>query len=144
MENSSRKLKIKDYSEYPGPRYCSQGEKSGEDFYFSCLNSAFADVYQSGGKLEIILDGVAGYASSFLDEAFGNLVYDFERINVINHIKIVSIEEPDWIDMIQDQSMNEWEQRRIKNEAPEVTTDHEVWYHLRNGKIESGIWRVKL
>ena len=34
---------------------------------------------QDGGKIIINLDGTAGYATSFLEEAFGGLVRDLKR-----------------------------------------------------------------
>ena len=79
MEEQKDILRIIDYSMSPGPRYCNQGDDSGEDFYHVQLNSAFAKAYSSSKQLLIDLDGPDGYASSFLDEAFGNLIYDFSQ-----------------------------------------------------------------
>ena len=67
-----------DYSIVTGLRHCDVSECSGEDFYHKKLNQAFAEAYQKKDKLTLVLDGVlGGYTPSFLDEAIGNLVYDF-------------------------------------------------------------------
>jgi hypothetical protein len=83
------KLRIVNFAEYPGPRYKTQGPFSGEEFYIGELNEKFYDCYKYHKQLVIELDGTAGYPSSFLDEAFGELVYDFS-IKVVE--SIVSIE----------------------------------------------------
>ena len=43
------------------------------NFFITLLKKSF----ETKIKLQVVLDGTAGYAPSFLDEAFGNLVYDF-------------------------------------------------------------------
>ena len=135
-------LKVLDYSISPGPRYCSQGEESGEDFYHKLLNKAFYDAYEQGAKLRINLDGPDGYASSFLDEAFGNLVYDFTKELVLKYVQIISDEEPEWIDMIQNDTYNEWEKRRKNAEEPTYTKEHDAWYRVNsNNKIELKKWK---
>lgn len=77
MGKEIRKIAVINYSLDPGPRYVRQGEDSGEDYYHKVLNHEFYEALISGQVLEVSLDGTSGYASSFLDEAFGNLVYDF-------------------------------------------------------------------
>ena len=135
-------LKVLDYSISPGPRYCNQGEESGEDFYHKLLNKAFYDAYEQGAKLRINLDGPDGYASSFLDEAFGNLVYDFTKELVLKYVQIISDEEPEWIDMIQNDTYNEWEKRRKNAEEPTYTKEHDAWYRVKsNNKIELKKWK---
>ena len=67
----------KEFSEYPGPRYIQQGESSGEEFYVNLLNPTFAECLNESKQLELNLDSSAGYATSFLDEALGELVFDF-------------------------------------------------------------------
>ena len=53
-------------------------------------------------KLVIDIDGTEGYATSFLDEAFGRLSKKFGKDEVWNNIEIISIDEPDWIEEIKD------------------------------------------
>ncbi len=140
MEQGKNKLIIADYSEYPGPRYCSQGKSSGEEFYHSVLNSEFANALTSEKKLEIILDGTAGFASSFLDEAFGNLIYDFSIKIVKKNIEIISKQEPDWGKMIFDEVFNDWERRRIDGVNPKKTKIHPEWFRLVKDELVKKVW----
>lgn len=128
-------LFVTQYSEYPGPRYCVQGPFSGEDYYHKVLNSEFYKAITNEEKLQINLDGTAGYASSFLDEALGNLVYDFGEIAVKNNIFIVSEQEPEWKEMILNDVFNQWEQRRKNIEAPKKTIDHPDHFTIKDVKI---------
>ena len=73
-----------------------------------------ADVIEEGGKLEIDLDGTAGYASSFLDEAFGELVLKYSMGVVLRHLLVVSELEPDWKEMIFKETIPEWEEKRLE------------------------------
>lgn len=107
---------VNDFDEYPGLRNCSISEASGEEFYHKILNKKFVEAYNTNDKLEVILDGTGGFASSFLDEAFGNLVYDFTLPVVKQRLIIISNEEPHWKDMIESQTMPQWEERRKRNE----------------------------
>jgi hypothetical protein len=60
----------KDFTEFPGVRTPEGGPFSGQEFCEKFLLPAI----QSEGRTEIVFDGTCGYASSFLDEAFGSLV----------------------------------------------------------------------
>ncbi|MDR0971873.1 MAG: STAS-like domain-containing protein [Bacteroidales bacterium] len=124
-DNVDKKHEIiidKQYSHNPGPRYSNQGDYSGEDFYDNFLKEEFEKVKDSQDeKLEINLDGVAGYASSFLDESFGRLVYDFGLDKVKEKVDIVSEEEPQWKDMIENKTYQQWAERKKKNQAPKIT-----------------------
>lgn len=131
---------LRNFSEYPGLRYCSISEHSGEEFYHKVLNKEFKESFENDEVLQVNLDQTGGYASSFLDEAFGNLVFDFSLSVVKKHVKIISEEEPHWKDMIENQTFNEWENRRSKDEQPKVTANHDPWYRLVNKKIEEKIW----
>ncbi len=94
------KVQIKEFSITPGARYKTDGKFSGEQFYEERLKQAFIDSQEAGEKLVIDLDGTEGYATSFLDEAFGRLAEEFGVKRVLDGIEIVSNEEPDWIDEI--------------------------------------------
>lgn len=146
MEESKIILIIADYSKSPGPRYCYQGDDSGEDFYHKILNENFKQAMEHESLLEVNLDGPDGYASSFLDEAFGNLVYDFGLVNVQSRIQIVSVEEPEWIEMIEKETFVQWEQRRVGNLEPKKTIDHEEWwrFNFAGKSIDKGIWINKV
>ncbi len=119
MKEEIIKYNVLDFTEYPGPRYTDQGPHSGELFYEEILKPNFEKILKdSNDKINIILqinlDNTAGYASSFLDEAFGNLSYDYGKQFVIDHLDIISTEEPDWIDIIKNQTLQEWDDKRLK------------------------------
>ena len=129
-----------DFSEFPGLRHCAISENSEEEFYHNVLNKAFKEAYDNKTKLTINLDNTAGYASSFLDEAFGNLIFDFTLENVKKTVEIISEQEPYWKEMIESKTYPEWESRRKKGERPKITIDHLPWYRLQNNKIVCEIW----
>lgn len=63
-----------DFSRYPGGRYRQDGQFSGEEFRDDFLVPALERARAKGGRVVVVLDGVTGYPSSFLEEAFGGLV----------------------------------------------------------------------
>ncbi len=131
---------LKNFSEYPGLRHCKISDKSGEEFYHSVLNDKFYEVFSNNDKLIVDLDNTGGYASSFLDEAFGNLVFDFTLDKVKNKIEIISIQEPHWKDMILDKTFKEWENRRLQKINPIVTITHKPWYRLVENNLIKEVW----
>lgn len=60
----------RDFSLFPGGRYRTDGEHSGEEFRDEYLIPALA----KNEQVQIELDGTRGYGSSFLEETFGGLV----------------------------------------------------------------------
>ena len=134
------KIKIRDFSENPLLRHCDISDYSGEEYYHSILNEAFKNALEKKEKLSVDLDGVAGYAPSFLDEAFGCLIYDFSKDVVSANLEIQSTEEPDWIDFLED-SFNQWEERRRQNNPPKVTQKHAPWWRIGKKGLECGLWR---
>lgn len=60
----------REFSRYPAGRYRDDGPFSGEIFRGDFL----VRPVKAGDKVVIELDGVRGYGSSFLEEAFGGLV----------------------------------------------------------------------
>jgi uncharacterized protein DUF4325 len=58
------------FTRYPAGRFVSDGPFSGERFRKEYL----VPILEAGGRAIIELDGVRGYGSSFLEEAFGGLV----------------------------------------------------------------------
>jgi hypothetical protein len=131
---------LTNFSDEPGLRHCDISDQSGEAFYHLVLNPAFGECYNKGELLTIDLDNTAGYASSFLDEAFGNLVYDFGLNEIKNKVKIISTQEPHWKEMIEGQSYIQWEDRRKKGLKPKVTKLHDPWYRLISGKLTKQQW----
>lgn len=59
--------------EFPGGRFRKEGPNSGEEFRDDHLVPAIKDD-QHYDRVQVVFDGVAGFGSSFLDEAFGGLV----------------------------------------------------------------------
>lgn len=145
MEKQNKEyFSIIDYAQSPGPRYCIQGADSGEDFYHIKLNGIFTEAYRGDAILCITLDGADGYASSFLDEAFGNLVYDFSAVVVSNHLEIISNDEEIWAKMITEETIPEWEKRRNNNDHAKVTENHEKWFRLCDGELKEDVWIKKV
>ena len=64
----------KDFTKSPGGRYMKDGSFSGELFREKFLVPKIRDAITQSNHVIIELDGTFGYASSFLDEAFGGLV----------------------------------------------------------------------
>lgn len=131
---------LEDFSEFPALRHCNISDESGEKFYHNVLNKAFKEAYEKDEKLTVNLDATAGYASSFLDEAFGNLVYDFTLDIVKSKIEIISEQEPHWKEMILNQTYPQWEARRKSKQQPVVTASHEAWFRLINNELKLEIW----
>jgi hypothetical protein len=85
----------------PGARYYKDGPDSGEEFYDKILGKKFREALEKREKLTIILDGTEGYATSFLDEAFTRLAKEYGSKEVLSNIIIISNEEPDWVNEIE-------------------------------------------
>ena len=131
----------KDYSPLTGLRYCNRSAHSGEDFYHTRLNSWFASSYQDQEEMTIVLDGGEdGYGPSFLDEAFGNLVYDFSLDVVKRWLHIESSGDAEWGESIENETFPIWEQNRKNNEEPVKTEEHEAWFKLLDGSLERNVW----
>lgn len=81
----------KDFTRYPGPRYAQDGPFSGEAFRDGILSDALDEAIKSGGVVNVFLDDVAGYGSSFLEEAFGGLVRKgFTPQQLKEHLRIAA------------------------------------------------------
>ena len=95
-----QKLNVRDFTLFPGPRYIKLGEYSGEWFREEVLMPAI----KIDNHIIIDLDGVAGYGSSFLEEAFGGAVRKGINTDILFNIinNLVSNDDPDLIDEIRD------------------------------------------
>lgn len=89
----------KDYSMTPGGRFAREGRYSGEDFRKTILKPQYLKARENNEQLQVNLDGGFGYATSFLEEAFGGLVRDLGE-SEIGDIEIISDEEPELIEKI--------------------------------------------
>ncbi len=133
---------LSDFSMSPGPRYCKQGPDSGELFYHKILNGKFAEAIEKNQKLVLDLDGTDGYMSSFIDEAIGNLVFDFGPDIVRQYLDVVSNEETVWKDLIKNEIIPEWTKHRERCEQPSKTDkkDHAAWYRFVGGNLVKDVW----
>lgn len=92
-----------DYSKTPGSRYEKEGKYSGEIFRERILAPKIKDAIKNDNKIEINLDGTAGYGTSFLEEIFGGLI----RVDNISYdeikkrLTIISLEEDYLLDDIE-------------------------------------------
>ena len=77
----------KEYSQYPGPRFESIGEDSGERFREEVLENVFAN----GNKIKIdASDIITPLTPSFLDEAFGVLATKYGREKFYETVELFS------------------------------------------------------
>jgi hypothetical protein len=88
-----------DFTDSPGARLISEGPFSGQEFRERFLEPLFTS--QSDNEpVSIILDGVEGYATSFLEEAFGGLARKYGKEKVRSRLEFVSLEDPLLIDEV--------------------------------------------
>ena len=80
----------KDFSDTPGGRYRDEGDFSGEQFREEHLLPMLQMCQDNGEKLVINFDNCFGFATSFLEEAFGGLVRIYKKRGVLKDIEIVS------------------------------------------------------
>lgn len=76
-----------DFSSSPAGRFPEDGPFNGADFRDRVLLPAL----RTGDELTIVLDGVSGFGSSFLEEAFGGLVriHHMDRDDLKNRVHVV-------------------------------------------------------
>lgn len=130
-----------DFSPITGLRHCDKSEKSGEEFYHSILNEKFYEAYTKGEKLELDLDGtIDSYSPSFLDEAVGNLVYDFTLNIVKSTLSIISKRNESWKNMIETETYPQWEKKRKGNLPRKITANHVAWYRYIDGDVRKNNW----
>ena len=101
MNSSGKNLLIviaRDFTPTPGFRYRSDGPKSGEEFREAFLEPHFSN--DTNSKITIDFDGSIGYATSFLEEAFGGLARMFGKDVCLARLHFVSEEDPLLIDEV--------------------------------------------
>ncbi len=84
----------RDFSPYTGARYRTDGPNSGQEFRQDLLEPRFLQALEQGQKLIINLDGAEGYATSFLEEAFGGLARAHGAQLVLDYLEFQSLDEP--------------------------------------------------
>ncbi len=80
----------KQFSKFPGGRYRKHGKFSGEEFRDTLLVPSLRNAIARGTKLAVRIDGVRGFGSSFLEEAFGGLIRKsgMNEQDVLRHLEI--------------------------------------------------------
>ncbi len=88
-------LYVRDFTRTPGPRLKEDGKYSGEEFQEDHLLPRYLEAVNKGVRLYVVLEETMGYASSFLEEAFGGLIRrGFKKKEVKEHLKVRSIDRP--------------------------------------------------
>ncbi len=89
-----------DFTNAPGARNIDEGPFSGEQFLKDVLKPAFEKAINVGYDIVIDLDNTEGYATSFLEEAFGGLARLYGKEKVFEILEFKSEDEPLLIDEI--------------------------------------------
>ena len=97
-ETTKKIVIARDFSPYPAGRFVTDGRFNGTTFRLNHLMPALRDF----NRVEVVFDGVAGFGSSFLEEAFGGLIRE-EGIDLeeLNEKLTLSTTEPDLKDDIE-------------------------------------------
>ena len=88
----------KDFSRFPAGRYDKDGPYNGTKFRKKFLVSPL----RAGDHVVVSFDGVAGFGSSFLEEAFGGLVRaeGFDGVRLRTQLEIIA-DDPQLEDFVQ-------------------------------------------
>jgi hypothetical protein len=89
-----------EFSVTPGPRSKEEGDFSGDEFLETLLEPAFVKARDSHQSLVIDLDGTVGYATSFLEAAFGGLARKYEPSDVLDILELNCTDEPSLIEEV--------------------------------------------
>lgn len=129
-------IRVLDFTEAPGPRFINQGEHSGEQFYVEVLNEKMAQCIRENKELDILLDGTAGYPSSFLDQAFGELVYDFTKEIVEHRVHIITVVNRRRKIKLESETYPQWEEKRKKTpDLKHESQEFELYFIDKDGKL---------
>ena len=81
-----------DFSKYPAGRFPEDGDYNGTTFRDEILVIALRD--PSIDVVEVVFDGVAGFGSSFLEEAFGGLIRELgmEKVELDERLVLLTTE----------------------------------------------------
>ncbi len=90
MEIKDKIIVWEDFSDNPGARYKTDGPFSGQEFLEEFLEPKFDKAIKGDYILEIDLDGVWGYPSSFVSGSFGKLSLKYGSETVLKYIKFKS------------------------------------------------------
>ena len=82
------------FANTPGSRNIDEGSYSGEEFLNSTLLPKFKQALSEKSVILIDLDNAEGYATSFLEEAFGGLARIYGSKQVLKILEFKSLDEP--------------------------------------------------
>lgn len=88
----------RDFSRYPAGRFRDDGPFSGAVFREQFLEPAIA----TNRRVIVELDGVRGYGSSFLEEAFGGLIRSGVSVDTVKSLLLLRSSDPSLVEEIQD------------------------------------------
>jgi hypothetical protein len=94
MVDTMRLSISEEFTTTPGPRSAADGQFSGQEFLAKLLMPRFKEAEQAGQKLLVDLDGTEGYATSFLEAAFGELARRLGKKLVQKILEFKSDDEP--------------------------------------------------
>ncbi len=83
----------RDFTTTPGGRFRTEGDFSGEQFREELLEPKYNEAINSGKRLQVNLDGCYGFATSFLEEAFGGLARKLGSTEIYKNIEIICTDE---------------------------------------------------
>lgn len=127
-----------DFGKRTGLRHHSLSDHSGEEFYIKFLNPYFYEFlnFDKKDKFIVSLDGLRGISPSFIDEAFGNLVYDFTLDIVEKYVYILATDKSiSSKKLIENETFKEWELRRKKSILPKRTMKNVTWKRYDNNSF---------
>ncbi|MFC6628577.1 STAS-like domain-containing protein [Acinetobacter beijerinckii] len=109
MSKNVMKINVaSDFSKNPSGRYILDGKTSGEAF----LKNVLLPAVKTHDFVEINFDGVRGYGSSFLEEAFGGFIRE-TKMSVADFFKKIKIISQDPFLLIEIKEYLEDESKRI-------------------------------
>ncbi len=80
---------MKDFTHTPGARYRTDGPFSGQQFREELLEKHFSSK-ENNEIIRVYLDGPLGYATSFLEEAFGGIARKYGRDRCKKRFEFIS------------------------------------------------------
>ena len=86
--------------------------------------------------LLVDLDGTSGYPSSFLDEAFGELVYDFSLEEVKKRVRFTTTMFKKRKEQVENETYEQWEKKRKTNSPIDRTAKPDTVYYAINDRHE--------
>ena len=91
-----------EFTDTPGARDKKEGSFSGEEFREKLLEPKYNKAIKENSKLLVDLDGGYGYATSFLEEAFGGLARIYYPDEILETIVLKSDDEPSLVEEIKE------------------------------------------